>query len=86
MKKTIFVFIILACHVPLRILACDLCQNNQPKALKGITHGTGPQGNIDFIIIWFAVIIVAITFFFSLKYLLKPKETDANHIKNIVMK
>lgn len=86
MKKTVLFLIIVAIHLPFSILACDVCQNNQPKALKGITHGTGPQGNVDFIIIWSAVIIVAITLFYSIKYLLKPKETDANHIKNIVLK
>lgn len=65
--------------------ACELCKDNQPKALRNITHGTGPQGDVDWIIIWSAVIIVGITLFLSLKYLIKPKEDQAGHIKNIVV-
>lgn len=66
--------------------ACDVCRNNQPKVLRDITHGTGPQGHVDYIIIWSAVVIVAATLFLSLKYLIRPKENSSNHIKNIVLK
>ncbi|HET8736514.1 MAG TPA: hypothetical protein VFM69_07935 [Pricia sp.] len=66
------------------LLACDLCKENQPKGLENITHGEGPSGNIDYIITWSAVILVAITLFFSVKYLVRPKENDPDHIKNIV--
>lgn len=65
--------------------ACEVCQANQPKALRNITHGTGPQDNLDWIIIWSAVIIVAITLILSIKFLVKPKETETEHIKNIVV-
>lgn len=64
--------------------ACDVCKENQPKGLENITHGAGPSGNLDLIIIWSAVVIVGFTLFFSLKYLIKPKETNPDHIKNIV--
>lgn len=66
---------------PLRSLACEVCQSNQPKALKGITHGTGPQAELDYIIIWTAVVIVIATLFLSIKYLVRPKENQSNHIK-----
>lgn len=64
--------------------ACDVCKENQPKGFENITHGAGPSGNLDLIIIWGAVIIVAFTLFYSLKYLIRPKENNADHIKNIV--
>ena len=64
--------------------ACPACKKNQPKGLENITHGAGPSGNLDYIIIWGVVIIVGFTLFFSLKYLIKPKENDPDHIKNIV--
>ena len=64
--------------------ACDLCKKNQPKGFENITHGAGPSGNLDYIIIWSAVIIVGFTLFYSLKYIIRPKETNADHIKNIV--
>ena len=64
--------------------ACDLCKKNQPKGLENITHGNGPSGSLDYFIIWSAIIIVGVTLFLSIKYLIKPKETNPEHIKNIV--
>lgn len=63
------------------VLACNVCQDNQPEVLKNITHGTGPEGNMDYVIIWMAAIIVAVALFFSLKYIIRPGEQDSAHIK-----
>ena len=65
--------------------ACEVCKKNQPKVLEGITHGAGPQGNLDYIIIWTAVVIVTVTLLLSLKFLIRPNENNPNHIKNIVL-
>ncbi len=78
--------LLLLLQIPIRTFACEVCQNKQPKVLQGVTHGTGPQGNLDYIIIWSAVIVVAITFFLSVKYLVSPREAENSHIKNIVLK
>lgn len=77
-------FIVVA-FFPSGLWACEVCQNNQPKILKNITHGTGPQGNTDYIIIWSAIVIVAVTLFLSIKFLVRPKEAAPGHIKNITM-
>ncbi|MEO5788657.1 MAG: hypothetical protein ACOH2D_10670 [Gelidibacter sp.] len=69
---------------PYMTFACDLCKKNQPKGFENITHGQGPSGNLDYFIIWGAVIIVGFTLFYSLKYLIRPKENNPDHIKNIV--
>lgn len=84
MKKIAPLITILVLFVQQIASACDLCKQNQPKILQNITHGPGPSGTVDYIIIWGAVIIVGITLFFSLKYLISPKETNPDHIKNIV--
>lgn len=86
MKRTVFILMLIAAHAPLRLPGCEVCKSNQPEALQGITHGTGPQGNMDYIIIWSAVLIVAVTLLLSLKYIFKPRESEVNHIKNIVLK
>jgi formate hydrogenlyase subunit 3/multisubunit Na+/H+ antiporter MnhD subunit len=83
MKKIVLLVTILL--ISIKGFACDVCENNQPEPLKGITHGIGPTGQIDYIIITIAAIIVAVALFFSIKYLVKPKETNSNHIKNIVL-
>lgn len=65
--------------------ACETCKGNQPKLLRDITHGAGPEGNIDYIITIIATIIVVLTLLYSAYYLFKPGEKNPNHIKNIVI-
>lgn len=65
--------------------ACDVCKAKQPKGFENITHGEGPEGDIDYIIMFSAIIIVGYTLIMSVKYLIKPKEEHKNHIKNLVL-
>ncbi|WP_373522858.1 hypothetical protein [Aquiflexum sp.] len=53
--------------------------------LKNITHGTGPQSEWDYVIIIIGIIIVCLTLFYSVKFLVRPQEKDPDHIKNIVV-
>lgn len=66
-------------------LACDVCQKNQPAPLRGITHGTGPQGAWDMPIIWCAVAIVGITLVLAVKMLVRPGERQSGHIKHRIL-
>lgn len=81
--KRISVLLLLLCIQKVS-LACDVCKDKQPEALSGITHGTGPNSNVDYFIIWSAVILVSFTLFYSIKYLIKPEPKNSQHIKNIV--
>ena len=81
--RTLVAIFFFSAYQPMAI-ACDLCKKNQPKGLENITHGEGPSGNIDYIITWSAIVLVAVTLFFSIKYLVRPKENRPDHIKNIV--
>lgn len=65
--------------------ACPVCEKQQPELLRGITHGAGPDSNWDYVIIWSMVLVVAVTLFFSLKWLLNPGEKSSNHIKRTVL-
>lgn len=85
MKRLIAFLIIILASMPLDLLACEVCENRQPEVLKGVTHGIGPQDNMDYIITWGAVVIVGFTLFYSIKFLIKPKESAPDHIKNIVV-
>ena len=82
-KVTLLTFLMLMAHQI--TFACEICQKNQPKGLENITHGTGPTGNLDYIITWTAVVIVSVTLFYSVKYLVKPKENNPDHIKNSIL-
>lgn len=66
--------------------ACSVCEKQQPEMLRGITHGTGPQSNWDYVIIWAIAIIVAATLFFSIKWLIWPGEKSGSHIKRTILK
>lgn len=65
--------------------ACPVCEKQQPKLLKGITHGAGPSSDWDFVIIISAVVIVLATLFYTIKWIVKPGEKNSNHIKRTVL-
>ena len=81
--RTILSFFALLLIIP--AWACDACKNQQPKVLQGITHGTGPQSEWDMPIIVVSAIIVLITLFFAVKFLVRPNEGDADHIKRSIL-
>ncbi len=84
MKRLSLLFTLLFLFFSEMVMACDVCQKNQPKVLQNITHGPGPSGMLDYIIIWSGIVIVVFTLYFSVKLLIKPRENNADHIKNIV--
>ena len=83
MKKLLFsVAMFLAGFVS---FACPACEKNQPKITQGLTHGTGPESNWDWVIIAVITIITLLTFIYSLKFLIKPGEKNSNHIKQSIL-
>jgi hypothetical protein len=67
------------------VFACDVCERNQPKLLKGITHGAGPESDWDYMIVSAAVVIVVSTLWFSVKWLIRPGEKSNQHIKRFIL-
>lgn len=67
------------------VFACPVCEKQQPAMLKGISHGTGPQSDWDMVIVWIMIVIVALTLFFSLKFLIRPGEKSQTHIKRFIL-
>lgn len=84
MKKYIaivgLIMISLASH------ACPVCERNQPKVLRGIVHGSGPESNWDYVSVWITGIIALITLFYTIKWLIRPGEKNKEHIKYSVLK
>jgi hypothetical protein len=85
MKNKIILTVLLLVSDLTFAMACELCKKNQPKVLENITHGAGPTGTLDYIITWTAVVIVTVTLIMSIRLLIKPREVDSDHIKNIVL-
>lgn len=84
MKRLSLLFTIIFLFIGKVGMACEVCQKNQPKVLQNITHGPGPSGMLDYIIIWSGIVIVVFTLYFSVKLLIRPRESNSDHIKNIV--
>lgn len=84
MKIRIFLTVVLALSMHI-IYACPVCEAQQPKITKGITHGAGPQSDWDWVIIAIIVLITLLTLVFSIKYLIKPGEKNSDHIKRSIL-
>lgn len=67
------------------ISACPVCDQQQPAITQGLTHGAGPQGNWDWVIIAIITIITLLTLVYSIKYLVKPGEKNRDHIKRSIL-
>ncbi|WP_442795584.1 hypothetical protein [Pelobium manganitolerans] len=66
--------------------ACEVCNQNQPKILRGITHGGGPQSNWDYFVVIAMVIITVYTLYATIRCFLKPQhEGKYNNIKNAIL-
>ena len=61
--------------------ACPVCERNKLKILRGITHGSSPDSNWDYVIVFAMIVIAIATLFYSIKWLINPKEKNGNHIK-----
>lgn len=65
--------------------ACPACEKQQPKLLRGISHGAGPSSNWDLVIVMVTVVIVLATLFFTIKWIVKPGEKEPSHIKRTIL-
>ena len=84
MKKLITLLFLIV--IQISVFACPVCERNQPKLLRGIVHGAGPESNWDYISIIITTIIALVTLFLAIKWLIKPNEDDQNHIKYSIFK
>jgi len=83
MKKSIL--IILLCIASNVIYACPVCEKQQPRILRGISHGTGPDSQWDYVIVCIGVVIVLLTLFYSIRWIFRPGEKSPNHIKQFIL-
>lgn len=81
-KNTAIFFFLLVVNFA---FACDACKLQQPKVTRDFTHGVGPRGDFDWIIVAVIAVITILSFIYSLKFLVKPGEKDRNHIKNSIL-
>lgn len=82
-QKIISILTLLIFSLP--VIACDVCEKQQPKFLQGITHGTGPESKWDYAIVSITAIIVLATLFYTIKWLINPGEKSNQHIKMFIL-
>lgn len=86
MKVKVFIASTISlCFFMVSVFGCPACEKQQPKIFQGLTHGGGPDGFTDYIIIGITVLIVLVTLFLSIKWLINPGERKANHIKQLIL-
>ena len=86
MKKYYSILLILGSGV--MSWACDQCNagSNRSEFWEIFSHGQGPEGNFDYLIFGVGIVIVLFTAFYSLKFLIFPKEKNKSHIKYSILK
>lgn len=66
-------------------MACDACKKQQPKALQGITHGSGPESGWDYLIVALMVLVTLYVLIATVKCMFKPAEKSEQHIKRLIL-
>ncbi len=66
-------------------MACDVCQSQQPKMLRGIAHGAGPQSDWDYVIVGVTALIALISLVYAVRWTIRPGEHDKTHIKHSII-
>ena len=84
MKKILTFLLLIAFQIA--AFACPVCERNQPKVLRGIVHGSGPDSNWDYVSIVITMVIAILAFIYSVKWLIKPNENNSDHIKYSIFK
>lgn len=84
MKRILLLMLLMASPI---IMACPVCDRNQPKVTMGLTHGVGPSSNWDWFAIGLTAVAVVLALVYSIKLLVRPKpeEKDENHIKQTIL-
>lgn len=84
MKKIISLLLLSAAG--LTLYACPVCERAKAKIVFGsLSHGPLPTSNWEYVAVWIVVISVALTLFYSVKWLIKPSENNKDHIKYSIL-
>jgi hypothetical protein len=82
MKKALLLLPFMLIHIV--SVACEVCKKQQPKVLRGITHGSGPQSDWEYVIVGCTALVVVVSLFYSVKWIIYPGEKESDHIKRSI--
>lgn len=69
----------------IEVMACEVCKKQQPEILKGVAHGAGPQSDWDYVVVGSTAVIMLISLFYAVKWILRPGEKEREHIKRSIL-
>jgi hypothetical protein len=69
----------------LSAMACEACKKQQPKLLRGITHGAGPDSGWDYVIVVVMIIVTLYVLYATVKCIFRPSENNNEHIKRLIL-
>lgn len=85
MKKILSLITLLMVVCQAAVFACDACKKKQAVAFGGLTHGKTPDSQWDYVIVLVMVVVVLLTLFYSIKWLIRPGERSQDHIKKFIL-
>ncbi len=50
-----------------------------------ISHGVGPQSGWDYFSVWLTIAIAVVALYFTIRWIIKPKEGNTDHIKYSIL-
>lgn len=68
----------------IEVMACEVCKKQQPEILRGVAHGAGPQSAWDYVVVGSIAVVMMISLFYSVKWILRPGEKERSHIKRSI--
>jgi hypothetical protein len=83
LTRVISTVLLLAARFP--VMACEACKKQQPKLLQGITHGSGPKSNWDYLIVSVMVVITIYSFYAMIRYMTKSRDKVYQNIKTSIL-
>lgn len=69
----------------IEVMACEVCKKQQPEILRGVAHGAGPQSDWDYVVVGSTAVIMLISLFYAVKWILRPGEKEREHIKRSIL-
>ena len=69
----------------IEVMACEVGKKQQPEILRGVAHGAGPQSDCDYVVVGSTAVIMLISLFYAVKWILRPGEKEREHIKRSIL-
>jgi len=71
--------------IDISTFACEVCKKQQPKVLREIAHGAGPESGFDYVWVGITAIIALVSLYYAVRWIIRPGEKERKHIKYSIL-